>query len=381
MAPEIAGRLLVDGRLQPGRVELEGDRIRRVTLDAGARGGDELPLVAPGLIDLHVHGFGGCDPYGDLAGMANALAGAGTTAFLPTLFPRRSAAALGGEADEVWRTAQSRAGGARALGVHLEGPFVNPGAVGGLPADELAEPSPEALAELLGPATGDGRGIRAITLAPELPGAREMIAELARCGVRASLGHSLATVAETSGGVQAGATGATHLFNAMRPLHHREAGIAGVALTADELCPEIIGDLVHVGREAFELALRARGADGLCLISDSLKGPGADGHSFCSHGKTCVVEDGSAWFDDETAEGGRRLTGTVLGQLDAVRRLVSRGVLGVEEALTMASASPARELGLEGELGTLAAGARADLLVLRGPELALAEVWVGGRRI
>ena len=376
---ELHGRLLIDGRLRPGRLRLADGRIASVDLDAGrTTSAHALPIIAPGLVDLHVHGFGGADPYGDLEGMARKLAARGTTAFLPTLFPRRSAETFGREAREVWARARAVTGGARALGLHLEGPFVNPGAVGGLPRDELAEPSPGALDAILGSATGDQHGVRAITIAPELAGACDLIGELARRGVRASLGHSLATAREASAGVAAGAVGATHLFNAMRPLHHREAGIAGVALTAEELAVEIIGDLVHVGPEAFRLALRARGPRGLCLISDSLSGPGADGHRFCSHGKDCVVEDGSAWFDDPSAPEGRRLTGTVLGQLDAVRRLVARGVLSAEEALTMAGETPARALGADGEYGVLRAGARADVIVLAGPGLDLERVLVGG---
>jgi N-acetylglucosamine-6-phosphate deacetylase len=221
-----------------------------------------------------------------------------------------------------------------------------------------------------------------MTLAPELSGAPDLIAELARRGVRASLGHSLATAREAAAGVAAGAGGATHLFNAMRPWHHREAGLAGVALTAEELTVEIIGDLVHVGPEAFRLALKARGPHGLCLISDSLSGPGAEGgRRFCSHGRQCVVADGAAWFDDPTAPEGRRLTGTVLGQLDAVRRLVARGVLSAAEALVMASETPARALSMQDELGTLRPGARADLVVLRGPELLLEQVLVGGEPV
>ena len=376
-----SGRLLIDGALRPGRVAFEGGRITAVELSSGPAPGDDTPLIAPGLVDLHVHGHGGCDPYDDLAGMARSLAAAGTTAFLPTLFPRRSAAELGAECAAVWARAQGLAsdtGCAQPLGLHLEGPFVNPAAVGGLPADQLAEPSPAALAEILGPASGDRRGIRAMTLAPELPGALDLVAELERCGVHASLGHSRATAAEARAGLAAGARGATHLFNAMPPLHHREVGLAGVALTADGLAPEIIGDLVHVGRDAFQLALEARGTDQLCLVSDALKGPGDGGHAFCSHGKACLVEGGSVWFEDPSAPEGRRLTGTVLAQLDAVRRLVAAGLATPAEALTLAGATPARTLGLEHELGSLRPGARADLLVLDPEGLGLIEVLVGG---
>lgn len=359
----LIGRLLIDGAFVAGRIELADGRIAAVTADP-ALAAPDLPLIAPGLVDLHVHGFGGCDPLEDLAGMDAALARAGTTAFQPTLFPRRSPEALGADAERVWGAAQALGTGS-VLGLHLEGPFVNPSAVGGLPADQLAEPSPGALRTILGPDTGDGRGVRTLTVAPEIPGGIELVEELARAGLRASLGHSLADSAAAAAGVRRGARGATHLFNAMGAFHHREAGLVGTALTAEELAVEIIGDLAHVGPEAFALAVAARGPGGLCLISDALSGAGSGAECFCSHGRTCVVADGAAWF--ETPDGGRALTGSVTSQLEAVQRLVARGVVGAADALRMASETPARALGLESERGTLRPGARADLLILRGP--------------
>ncbi|MCZ6599117.1 MAG: amidohydrolase family protein [Planctomycetota bacterium] len=377
-----AGRLLIDGSFVPGRVVFDGGRIVRVEEDP-APGAEELPIVAPGLVDLHVHGFGGHEPLDDLGAMAGALARAGTTAFLPTLFPR-APEPLGEDAEAVWSAARELGG--RVPGLHLEGPFVNPEAIGGLPPDGVFEPSPEALRAILGSASGDGRGVRAMTLAPELAGGGALIDELVRAGVRVSLGHSLARTAEAWDAVRRGATGATHLFNAMRPLHHREAGIVGVALTADELVVEIIGDLTHVGPEAFELALRARGPEGLCLVSDMLAGAGTDARRlssdaparFCSHGRECFVADGAAWYEDPDAPDGRRLTGSVTCQLEAVRGLVARGIVAPADALRMASETPARALGVEAELGRITPGARADLLVLAGPDLELVEVLVGG---
>jgi N-acetylglucosamine-6-phosphate deacetylase len=377
---ERRGRLLVDGRLAPGTVRFEDGLITAVDLDWSEGAGAELPLVAPGLIDLHVHGYGGCEPVGDLGGMARALAAAGTTAFQPTLFPS-APERLGAEAEGVWRAAAALGEGAGAcpVGLHLEGPFVNPRAAGALPKDGLAEPSLEALRDLLGPSGGDARGIRTMTLAPELPGAPALVEELVRCGVRVSLGHSLATASEARSAGAAGAAGATHLYNAMRGLHHREAGLVGFALSDDVLCAELIGDLVHVGPEAVELALRARGPDGLALVSDALAGAGSGCDVFESHGHTCAVRDGAIWIEDPDAPGGARLTGAAASQLEAVRRLTAAGVVSVPDALTMASATPARALGLEAERGRLVPGARADLIVLAGPGLELVEVLIAGR--
>ncbi len=381
---ELRGSLLVDGRLSPGVVRVDGARIAAVELEDGpARPND--PVVAPGLVDLHVHGYGGHGPVDDLRGMARALARDGTTAFQPTLFPARPAE-LGEVAASVARAADELAAGgepcARALGAHLEGPFVNPVRAGALPREDLVEPSPEALRALLGSATGDGRGIRTVTLAPELPGADALVAELVRCGIRVSLGHSDADEARATAAARAGAAGVTHLYNAMAPLHHRAPGLAGVALTEDVLFAELIGDRVHVGDRAIELALAARGPGGLCLVSDALAGAGTGCEVFEACGRSHVVRGGAAWYPagpDGTPE---RLAGSALGQLDAVRGLVAAGTVSLEEALTMASTTPARALGLEGELGVLSVGRWADLIVLEPSEgLPLRGVTVGGRPV
>jgi N-acetylglucosamine-6-phosphate deacetylase len=265
--------------------------------------------------------------------------------------------------------------------VHLEGPFVNRAAAGALPSDELADPSPAALRAILGPASGSGRGVRTMTLAPELPGAAELVAELARAAVRVSLGHSRATSAEARAAARAGACGATHLFNAMSGVHHREMGLAGFALTDAALYAEIIGDLVHVGPEAFELALRARGPAGLCLVSDALRGAGTGCERFHSHGREHLLREGAAWYPARKPGEAPKLAGSALSQLEMVRLLVARGVVGLPEALTMASGTPARALGLERELGELRLGLRADLIVLAGRELELSQVWVAGARV
>lgn len=379
----LEGRLLVEGELQAGALELDGERIAAVELSTAAStgGAAELPIVAPGLVDLHVHGFGGAEPLEDLPGMARALARAGTTAFLPTLFPaapeRLGEQCAGFEA----RRADLPAGVAVPLGLHLEGPFVNPAAAGALPVADLAEPSLAALAAILGPASGGGRGVRTVTLAPELPGSAELVDELVRCGLRVSLGHSLAGAEEARAATRAGAVGVTHLYNAMSGVHHRHTGLAGIALTDDLLFAEIIGDLVHVGRDAWELALRCRGPAGLCLVSDALSGAGTGCDRFHLHGREHEVRGGAAYYpaNDERPE--PQLAGSALGQLEMVRHLVAEGVVSVPEALTMASTTPARALGLEGERGELRAGARADLLVLRGSDLELERTWIGGQPV
>lgn len=380
---EIRGRLLLDGKLMTGTLAFERGAITRIDVE-GEIGGAELPILAPGLIDLHVHGFGGFDPLEDAGvfAMAHALARAGTTAFQPTLFPA-APQRLGLQCESLWSRVQEQRelDGARIIGLHLEGPFVNRQAAGALPVEDLATPSIEGLRAILGPSTGSGRGIRSMTLAPELQGAPDLVAELVRSGVRVSLGHSRATAAEARTAARAGAAGATHLFNAMAPLHHREVGLAGFALTDAALFAEIIGDLVHVGAEAFELALRARGPSGLCLVSDALRGAGTGCDVFHSHGREHVIRDGAAYYPARGPNEPQRLAGSALSQLEMIRRLSQRGVIGVPEALTMASITPARALGLDRELGALREGLAADFIVLHGRELELVAVYVGGKKI
>lgn len=375
---ELSGRLLIGGALRPGRVVVEGERIRSVELGESLAIPTDAPIVAPGAIDLHVHGFAGGGPLDELEAMARGLARAGTTAFLPTMFPA-APERLGEACERVAKSAERLgAGVARPLGLHLEGPFVNPRAAGALPVEDLAAPSVAALRAILGASTGSGRGVRTVTLAPELPRALELVDELVRCGVRVSLGHSLASAGEARSALDRGARGATHLFNAMRPFHHREAGIAGVAMTADGVAAEIIGDLAHVGREAFELALRARGPNELCLVSDALAGAGTGCDRFHWHGREHLVREGTAYYPPSAEGGEPKLAGSAMSQLEMVRRLVERGVVSIEEALTMASTAPARALGEWPERGAIAAGSRADVIVLDPRELALLRVLAGG---
>ncbi|HJO27434.1 MAG TPA: amidohydrolase family protein [Planctomycetota bacterium] len=402
---ELRGRLLLDGQLQAGRLVMEGGLITAVER-LGDEQAAELPdcIIAPGFIDLHVHGFGGCGPLDDLVGMGRALAREGTTSFQPTLFPDEptrlgescaqladevaasgslgSSAAPGAPVETDGRGCLAEDGGlpaAEPVGLHLEGPFVNPQAAGALPAELLAEPSPAALAAILGGTTGDGRGVRTVTLAPELPGSAELAAELVRCGVRVSLGHSRASGAEALAAARAGAVGVTHLFNAMTGVHHRDAGLAGIGLTEDTLFAELIGDLVHVDERAVDLALAARGPGGLCLVSDALRGAGTGCDIFHDHGREHRVRDGAAWIRDGSGAP-ERLAGSASSQLDMVRTLVGRGVVSPAEALTMAAETPSRALGLD-DRGVLEPGRRADLVQLEGGGLTLGAVWVAGRRL
>ena len=307
-------------------------------------------VVAPGLVDLHVHAAGGAGAQGrdgDLAGMARALAAAGTTSFLATAY----AAPLPELADLVGGPRPTA--GARCLGVHLEGPWVSPAAAGALPPAALR---PADAAEAL--ALVEAGDVRVVTVAPELPGALDLVAALAARGVHVSLGHSRASYDEAVAAVAAGARGVTHCFNAMSQLTGREPGLVGAALRLPSLVVEVIADGVHVHPEAVLALVAARGPGGVALVSDCVDGCAPTGLE--RDGDVLRLPDGT-------------LAGSALCLADAVRHVVEWGV-PLADALAMATTTPAGVLGRD---VALRPGADADLVVL-DPDLRVRHVLVGG---
>ncbi len=282
-------------------------------------------------IDLHTHGLAGYDTRSkepeDYLKMAEAELSHGTVAFLPTLFPgpipeMRAELAAIKKAMEM----QGIGVGARILGTHLEGPFVNPEKAGALGAVSFITPSLDSLARLT---DGFEDVIKIITLAPELSGALAVIEKAASIGIRVNMGHSAATYDQAADGALAGATGVTHLFNAMSSMHHREPGLAGYALDDDNLFVELIADLTHVHPATVRLVLTRKPPDRVILVSDSL-GPA----------KTAdVPERGPIYLPD-----GKTLAGSGITLRDAVENLISLGV-GGDLALAFASENPADYVG------------------------------------
>src|SRR4051794_21807715 len=249
-----------DERLAPGWVHVRDGRIAAVgsgaprATDARVVALPDGAIVAPGFVDLHVHGGGGAQVGPDpdaIAGVARFHARHGTTALLATTVPA-SVDALARTVGAIAAVAsEAPTDRARVLGSHLEGPFVSAARPGALDVRHLRAPDRAELDRLL---DAGGGTVRAIVVAPELPGALELIAAAAGAGVLVAMGHTDATYAEAIAGVEHGARGATHLFNAMRPLHHREPGIAGAALADERLTAELIADGVHVHPAALALA-------------------------------------------------------------------------------------------------------------------------------
>jgi len=232
------------------------------------------------VIDVHTHGTGQFDTRAgsskDIQQMAALYGQAGVTAMLPTIYSgaidemRRNISAVVEAMEEQDHNGDRQEGVARILGVHLEGPFLNPKRAGALDAASFLAPTKDNLSEVTG---GFKETIKVITVAPELPGALGVIEQCASMGIRVSMGHSDATYAEASEGKAAGATAITHLFNAMRPFHHREPGLAGFGLFDPDIYVEIIPDGVHVVPEVVEMVFKLKPHKRIIFVSDSIKGP------------------------------------------------------------------------------------------------------------
>jgi N-acetylglucosamine-6-phosphate deacetylase len=349
----VRGRLVLDDRVEPGRIEVADGRITAVEHDPAAADG---PLIAPGFVDVHVHGWGGHDAMGDpaaLDGMAVALLRHGVTSFLPTAVsaPLTTLAEFAARVRAWMPVAPSD--GAAPLGFNLEGPFLADAKRGAHDARMLRDPADVDIADIE-PLLD---GLRLITIAPERPGALALIARLSGLGVRVSIGHSAATFLDAQAGYDAGATSTTHLFNGMSGIDHVAPGLAAAALVDDRAYVELIADGEHVDPAIWPLITRAKPADRLLLVSDAIPHAGTgDGHARLG-GLDVEVTGRRA-----TLAGTTTLAGSVIALDDAVRNLVSSGV-ALPTAVAAASRNPLAMLGVD-DRGRLAPGQRADLVEL-----------------
>jgi N-acetylglucosamine-6-phosphate deacetylase len=363
----VAGRLVLDDRVQPGRVVVRDGRIAEVDVAAAPADG---PYITPGFVDVHVHGRGGHDgmgPDGALDGMARALLRHGVTSFLPTAVTA-SLPTLADFAERVrrWMPA-APADGAEPLGFNLEGPFINPVRKGAQNPDYIAVPAEVSTADLE-PLV---EGLRITTIAPEIPGALDLIRWLRAHGVAASLGHSSATVEEGRAGYAAGARTTTHLFNAMTGIDHRAPGLAVAALLEDDAYVELIADGHHVGEALWPLILRAKPVDRLLLVSDGISLGGTPARAGVLGGLEVVIEG-----DRCVLVHGGNLAGSIIALDTAVRNLARAGV-ALPRAVAAASREPLALLGVT-DRGRLAPGLRADLVEL-DDDLRVRRVMRGGR--
>ena len=368
------GRVVTpEGVLSDAWLEITGDRITSV---GSVRPSVDAPVidlqgawVLPGYVDVHMHGGGGHSVADSPREMEAAVAfhrTRGTTATLVSLVtaPVEELAVQAG-----WAAALARRGPTTrgcVLGTHLEGPFLSPERRGAQNAAHMIAPDPRVLDRLI--TAGEGE-LRMMTLAPELEGALELIPRLREQGIIAALGHSDATYEQATEAIGAGANLATHLFNGMGPLHHRSPGLAGAALQAGIAC-ELIGDGRHLHPAV--IALVCGLIDCPVLITDAIDAAGAGDGTFELGGLAVEVRGGEARL---TSTGS--LAGSTLTMDEALRRAVRESGLPIERAAAAAATNPARVLGREADLGSIAAGRRADLVVL-DDELRVTSVMAAG---
>lgn len=363
------GAAIIEGKLVDGDLEIRDGSVAAVL--PPARGGR---LAIPGLVDLQVNGYAGVDfMVADEDGhrlAARALLRTGTSAYLPTIVSAPAEDMLQGiQSASSW--AQTRAGLGRAaaasfaepIGVHVEGPFLSPRRRGVHPLDVLRSPDLELLARFL-----EAGFVRLVTLAPELPGALDMIETLVLRGVVVSCGHTDATAAQASAAFNAGARTVTHLFNAMRPLHHRDPGIIGAALVRDDVTIQMILDHTHLAPEVEKLVWEASHGR-LALVTDAVAPAGLSDGRHTLGPSTINVENGVSTGPEGQLSGG---TGTLL---ESARRLLEFGA-SLDEAVSTVSEVPARLLRRD-DLGRLTIGGRADVLII-DRDLSLLDVFKDG---
>ncbi len=350
----LAGRtLLPDGAFVASTVRVEGNRI--ATIQPGADTQADVVAagwIVPGLIDLQVNGGFGFDLSIDarsVTALAVKLPETGVTSFLPTLislplekYPRLLTDM---EQDQSNR-------GAQILGVHLEGPYLNPKRAGAHNPTYLRAPALDEIDQY-----ASSNNVRVVTLAPELPGALDLITQFRARGILVSAGHSDASYSEATAGFDSGISWGTHLFNAMSQFTHREPGLVGALLSSDIPCGMIV-DGIHAHPAAVKMAWRAKGARGLTLVTDAMSAMGMPPGRYSLGDRSVIVDKSSARLDNGT------LAGSILQMDSAIQNMMDYTGCSLADAVTMASTTPARVVGIDKQKGRIVSGFDADLVVL-----------------
>ncbi len=357
-------------------IEIENGIIKALTLPTSQDNSCDVVSydglkVIPGLIDVHMHGYHGyschTDQTEDLMAMGKWLAKEGVTGYAVSLSATSQEKALA--AVHTCRlAAKMRGNGAKPLGIHMEGPFLNPIKKGAMEERYIQLPSVDVLERYLQEA---GEMPFLMTMAPEMKGAKELTDYALTRGVHLSMGHTAASYEKAREAIQWGINRVTHTFNAMAPLHHRESGVLGVALLDDGVQCEMIADFVHLRPEICKLIYRLKGANRVTLISDSCQLAGLQQKELPP--ELSIVLKDAAYLPDGT------LCGSIGTVMTGVRNMVTLGI-PMEEAVQMASYNPARDLGIEKWIGSIDIGKKANLVVV-DDAFAVQAVYIEGEQI
>ncbi|UCG01347.1 MAG: N-acetylglucosamine-6-phosphate deacetylase [Candidatus Heimdallarchaeota archaeon] len=316
-------------------------------------------IAAPGFIDIHIHGYHGCDSTSGkescFAQMSKSLLKHGVTSYLPTTVTQSQEVLL--KICNVLKSVIKRGvNGAEILGLHLEGPYIGKGKeVGAQNVDFARNPDIKELMELI---ENSGNNIRRITLAPELPGALELIKYVKEKGIIVAAGHTNATYKEAILGFNAGVTICNHLFNGMRPFHHREPGIVGAYFVRDDLYAEMIADMIHLHPEVINAIIKMKGTEKIILITDAIAGTCLPDGEYELGGLRTIIKDGISRIETTG-----RLAGSTLRMDVAIKNIVTNLGVDLKDAIRMATSNPAEAMKLS-NYGRLAPGCVADIVVL-----------------
>lgn len=348
---EITGDLFI----RDGKVEKIGQALQ-VEADIFLDGTAKNWIVMPGFIDMHIHGSAGFDMMDAteeaLRGMSRSLVKEGTTSYLPTTITQRVdaiEAALENVSGFV-----NNADEAEVLGIHVEGPYISTKWAGAQPIEHITEPSIE---QFLKWQQLSGNRIKQVTVAPEIVGGFEFVQAMTEEGVISSIGHSDASSDEVEKAVRLGARQATHLYNQMRPFHHRDTGVVGSVLLEDHMKVEIIVDYIHSHMKAVNLAYRLKGAEGIILITDAMRAKGLEHGEYDLGGQTVYVTEKGAHLSSGA------LAGSILTMDQAVRNMKQTTGCSLQELVSMSSTNAAKQLKLSHK-GYIDEGFDADLVIL-----------------
>lgn len=371
----VNGKIILPDSIVEGRALLFDEKIAGLseTVPEGAKIIDAKGrYVAPGLVDIHIHGYLGEDTSdGSVEGirkMAEGIVKNGVTAWLPTTMTvsyddlRRAFDAV-----RVLMDKKNNPKGAQIMGVHAEGPFINPSKKGAQAVEYIRPADAPFLIE-------NSDVIRIVTIAPEMPGALDCIREVTeKTSVLVSMGHTAANYETAKAGIEAGVRHATHLFNAMTPLNHRDPGVVGASLADDRVSTELIADTFHISPDLFGLVAKVKG-DNLILITDCTRAGGLEDGEYTLGGQPIFVKGIECRLADGT------IAGSVLKLNNAIRNMRDHTSLPLEQIVRMASINAAKCIGLDKTKGSLEAGKDADI-ILADENFAVSETIIAGETV
>lgn len=376
----LRGRIVLeDGILEDGIVAMEGETIQYAgpPLAEYRQAAEYIRTdgyIWPGLIDIHIHGAGGSDVMDGtpeaIATISRTLMRFGVTGFLATTVTGNKPQ-LERAMSNVVNQAPYLVDGAEVLGIHLEGPWICPERCGAQNPAFIVDPEPEDAAWAIDKSEGT---LRVVTMAPERPGAMDTIRELTKRGVIVSVGHTDATYEQVLAAAEAGATHLTHCFNAMRGLHHREPGVVGAGLVDDRFTVELIADGYHVHPGVIKLLAKVKGPDDMMLISDGMRAVGMPAGEYELGGLRVFSDEETVHIENGS------LAGSLLTLDAAVRNTVTYGDIPLYKAVKMASLTPAKRIGVDGEMGSIREGKLADLVIV-DDQCRVERVWRKGKEL